>query len=134
MLPIEPHITVESSPGKYHRYILVEDAPLDEVEAVQQRLVDDFGSDPNAKDISRVLRLPGFDHMKNPASPTVCAFWRVWAAATVLGRGPGEAATGGADVQGIEDRGARTWYTAAKSRRDCIGTLGLDPDMPYQDG
>lgn len=68
-LPIEPHLTIESSPGKYHRYILVESAPLDEVEAVQQRLVDDYGSDPNAKDISRVLRLPGFDHLKNPAMP-----------------------------------------------------------------
>ena len=36
---------------------------------MQQRLVDDYGSDPNAKDISRVLRLPGFDHRKNPAQP-----------------------------------------------------------------
>lgn len=69
VLPIEPHLTIESSPGKYHRYILVDGAPLDEVEAVQQRLVDDYGSDPNAKDISRVLRLPGFDHLKNPAMP-----------------------------------------------------------------
>jgi hypothetical protein len=55
---------VESSPGKYHRYILVDGAPLDEFEPVQQRLVDDFGSDPNAKDRSRVLRLPGFFHRK----------------------------------------------------------------------
>ncbi|RKT47051.1 PriCT-2 domain-containing protein [Thiocapsa rosea] len=68
-LPVEPHITVESSPGKYHRYILVDEAPLDEFDAVQQRLVDDYGSDPNAKDVSRVLRLPGFYHMKDRARP-----------------------------------------------------------------
>ena len=57
-------IVVESSPGKYHRYILTESANLDQFEPVQQRLVDDFGSDRNAKDRSRVLRLPGFYHQK----------------------------------------------------------------------
>ena len=68
-LPIVPHIVVESSPGKYHRYILVDGAPLDEFTAVQQRLVDDYGSDSNAKDLPRVLRLPGFYHMKDPRNP-----------------------------------------------------------------
>ncbi|MBF0454030.1 MAG: PriCT-2 domain-containing protein [Magnetococcales bacterium] len=68
-LPTEPHMEVESSPGKYHRYILINGGPTDEFEPVQQRLVDDYGSDPNAKDRSRVLRLPGFYHMKNPDKP-----------------------------------------------------------------
>jgi hypothetical protein len=68
-LPVEPHMVVESSPGRAHRYVLVRDAVLDEFESVQQRLVDDYGSDPSAKDRSRVLRLPGFFHMKNPETP-----------------------------------------------------------------
>ena len=68
-LPIEPHIMVESSQGKYHRYVLVNDAPVEEFAAVEQRLVDDYGSDPNAKDVARVLRLPGFFHQKNPEQP-----------------------------------------------------------------
>jgi hypothetical protein len=68
-LPVEPHMVIESSPGKFHRYVLVRDGVLDEFESVQRRLVDDYGSDPNAKDRSRVLRLPGFYHMKNPDSP-----------------------------------------------------------------
>lgn len=68
-LPLEPHITVESSPGKYHRYLLVDGAPLVEFEPVQQRLVDNYGSDPNAKDRPRVLRLAGFYHLKNPDRP-----------------------------------------------------------------
>jgi hypothetical protein len=68
-LPLAPHVVVESSPGKFHRYMLVRDAVLDEFESVQQRLVDDYGSDPNAKDRSRVLRLPGFYHLKNPDAP-----------------------------------------------------------------
>lgn len=69
-LPVEPHVVVESSPGKYHRYILTDSTALAEFDQVQQVLVDQYGSDPNAKDISRVLRLPGFFHMKNPAKPT----------------------------------------------------------------
>jgi len=68
-LPINPHMIIESSPGKFHRYILTETTKLDEFEPVQQVLVDQYGSDPNAKDRSRVLRLPGFFHQKNPEQP-----------------------------------------------------------------
>lgn len=68
-LPVEPHIVIESSPGKHHRYILVDDLPLELFEAVQQRMVDDFGSDSNAKDRARVLRLAGFFHLKDPEHP-----------------------------------------------------------------
>lgn len=68
-LPCEPHIKVESSPGKYHQYVLTDTDQTDEFPAVQLRLVDDFGSDPNAKDLCRVLRLPGFYHLKKPQSP-----------------------------------------------------------------
>ena len=67
--PVDPHITVESSPRKYHRYFLTEGAPLEEFESVQQRMVETYGSDPNAKDRARVLRLPGFYHQKDPGNP-----------------------------------------------------------------
>lgn len=65
-LPVSPHIVVESSPGRHHRYVLVAGCPLDGFRPLQERLVQDYGSDPNAKDLPRVLRLPGFYHMKNP--------------------------------------------------------------------
>jgi putative DNA primase/helicase len=68
-LPTTPHIVVESSPGKHHRYILVDDCPLDSFQGMQDRMVGSYGSDPAAADISRVLRLPGFFHMKNPDQP-----------------------------------------------------------------
>lgn len=68
-LPVEPHIVIESSPGKRHSYIRVEGAPPDEFEQVQQTMVDRYGSDPNAKDRARVLRLAGFSHRKTPAHP-----------------------------------------------------------------
>lgn len=67
--PIEPHITVESSPAKYHHYFLVDGLTVDEYRGVQERLVQDYGSDPNAKDPARVLRLPGFYHLKDPDNP-----------------------------------------------------------------
>ena len=71
--PIAPHMRISSSKGKYHHYFLVSDGEnsrtVEEFAAVQQRLVDDWQSDPNAKDVSRVLRLPGFYHMKVPTDP-----------------------------------------------------------------
>ena len=63
-IPLEPHVVVESSPGKHHRYLFVDGLHLDEHTAVQETLVAQFGSDPNAKDLPRVLRLPGFYHRK----------------------------------------------------------------------
>jgi len=69
---LEPHIEVSTSPGKYHRYWFIkpETAPsIDEWQAVMNRMAADFGSDPSAKDPSRVLRLPGFYHQKDPNNP-----------------------------------------------------------------
>jgi hypothetical protein len=63
--PLDPHIVVESSPGKFHRYWLLADQPsLDDWSAVMRRMVADYDSDPYAVDASRVLRLPGFPHQK----------------------------------------------------------------------
>ena len=73
--PLEPSLVVESSPGKFHRYWFVADAwPADEqgradFAAVMTRMVESYGCDKNAKDISRVLRLPGFLHRKDPTQP-----------------------------------------------------------------
>ena len=63
-LPLAPHIVVETSPGHFHRYLLVDGISREEFAAVQQVLVDRYGSDRNAKDLARVLRLPGFFHRK----------------------------------------------------------------------
>jgi hypothetical protein len=68
--PLEPSIVVETSEGRYHRYWLVEDDwPADEqgradFASAMERMVTSSGSDPNAKDISRVLWVPGFFHQK----------------------------------------------------------------------
>lgn len=59
-----PSLIVESSPGKRHRYWFVDGLGADEHRGVEELMDVVYGSDPNAKDISRVLRLPGFLHSK----------------------------------------------------------------------
>ena len=69
-LPLEPHIEIESSPRKYHRYVLTDGTDdWDAFDSVMASMVTDYGSDPNAKDRSRVMRLPGFYHLKDPSRP-----------------------------------------------------------------
>ena len=69
--PLQPSIVVETSPGHFHRYWLTaDDWSTDEhgcadFAAVMERMVESYGSDKNAKDIARVLRLPGFLHRKS---------------------------------------------------------------------
>ena len=41
---------------------------LEERDALQAILIQQYGSDPNAKDRARVLRVPGFYHLKKRAS------------------------------------------------------------------
>ncbi len=68
-LPIS--IEVESSPGKRHLYWLTQPGTitLPEYTPFIEQLVAVNGADPSAKDLARVLRAPGFFHMKNPDKP-----------------------------------------------------------------
>lgn len=61
---LKPHITVESSPGRYHAYWLVDNFPLDGFRAVQKALAAKFDGDTSIHDLPRVMRLPGFLHKK----------------------------------------------------------------------
>jgi RepB DNA-primase from phage plasmid len=74
-LPLAPSPVVQSSPGKFHRYCLAvspweaDDDAKHEFRGMMERMIKDFGSDPEAKDLARVLRLAGFYHMKDPTNP-----------------------------------------------------------------
>lgn len=61
---IPPHIAVESSPGKGHAYFLVADCPLDKFKERQHALASHFNGDRAVCDLPRVMRLPGFWHLK----------------------------------------------------------------------
>lgn len=62
---LPPHVVVESSPGRFHAYWLVDQSvALSEFTGLQRRLAKLFGGDPKVHDLPRVLRLPGFIHRK----------------------------------------------------------------------
>lgn len=61
-----PNIIVESSKGKWHCYWLLERGAvgLDKFTEIQELLAARYKSDKSVKDLSRVLRVPGFVHKK----------------------------------------------------------------------
>jgi hypothetical protein len=62
--PLAPSIIVQSSPGKFHAYWLVNDLPLVDFSGFQKALAHRFSGDPSVCDLPRVLRVPGFLHRK----------------------------------------------------------------------
>jgi len=67
--PLQPHIITETSPNKFHKLFIVKGLTPASHQLLQDILVRDYGSDPNAKDLSRVLRIPGFYHTKDRRKP-----------------------------------------------------------------
>lgn len=67
--PLVPSIIVETKRG-YQAYWCAIDGKADHWNAiVLERLVPHFGSDANARDLCRILRVPGFLHLKDPSDP-----------------------------------------------------------------
>ena len=67
--PLPPSIQVQSSPGKFQRYWLCSDVSFEQFRDLQERLIESYGCDKNVKDLTRVFRLPGFFHRKDPDHP-----------------------------------------------------------------
>jgi hypothetical protein len=72
-LVLKPHITTQTSPGRYGVFYNIADAPLSEenFRRTQQQLAQLFEGDPSICDLPRVMRLPGFPHQKDPATPYI---------------------------------------------------------------
>lgn len=68
---LKPHIRVESSPGRWHLYWLVLDCGLGQFKAIQRAIARKFDGDKTCCDLPRVLRLPGFYHLKYEPVMTV---------------------------------------------------------------
>lgn len=67
--PLVPSVIVETKRG-YQAYWAAVDGKAEHWNAiVLERLVPHFGSDANARDLCRILRVPGFLHLKDPADP-----------------------------------------------------------------
>ena len=63
--PAEPHVIVESSPGKYHYYWLVENLPPSEFSGIQRAISEKYGTDKAVSNLARLMRLPGFTNNKS---------------------------------------------------------------------
>ncbi|HRQ13050.1 MAG TPA: DUF5906 domain-containing protein [Promineifilum sp.] len=71
-----PSFAVQSSPGKFHVYWPVQ--PYNDharYTIIQRKLRTVFDGDKKIIDASRILRLPGTLHCKNPASPHLVTCW-----------------------------------------------------------
>jgi hypothetical protein len=68
-LNLRPHIIVATSPGKFHVYWLVKDAPLNQFKQTQKRLAKLLDGDPIVCDLPHAMRIPGFPHQKRPDQP-----------------------------------------------------------------
>jgi hypothetical protein len=71
-LPLPPNIIVATSAGRCQRWWLTSTLDLEALEGVERRMVESYGSDPGAKDLARVLRLPGFPNRKPGRDGFVC--------------------------------------------------------------
>jgi len=74
---LQPSVMVVTSPKKCHIYYLLEpDEELSgsECEQLNKAIARSFGADTNSTDCARLLRLPGFHHMKDPANPHLVIF------------------------------------------------------------
>lgn len=67
--PVEPSLIIESSAGKHHVYWNVSDLPVKEFKPFQKALTKEYSGDSKVCDLPRVMRVPGFYHMKDPDNP-----------------------------------------------------------------
>ena len=75
--PILPSLVVETKSG-FHVYWNAKDANAQTYEAiVMDRLIHYCGADERAKDMARLLRVPGYYHQKDPKDPFMVAV-RYW--------------------------------------------------------
>ena len=66
--PLIPSTVVESKNG-YHCYWKAQDARPEHYSTIVSRIVEAVRGDRNARDLARVLRTPGYWHMKDPSHP-----------------------------------------------------------------
>ena len=59
-----PNFVLDTSPGKHQVVWRVEGLDQEQAESLLRALANQFGGDPAATDVSRVLRLPGFTNRK----------------------------------------------------------------------
>ena len=67
--PLDPQLSVESSPGKYHYYWLTTGLDLTLFPILQKLLADTYHTDHRVFDIKQAMQLTGFWRRKDPKQP-----------------------------------------------------------------
>jgi hypothetical protein len=67
--PLSPHIQVQTSPGRFHHYWLVDELPLFRFSEYQRRLALRYGGDNKVMALNQSMQLPGFWRRKNLTRP-----------------------------------------------------------------
>jgi hypothetical protein len=70
-----PSLIVETK-HSYHTYFFAKNASKDSFEDVQKRLIHFYKSDDKIKGVLRLMRAPGYKHLKDPTEPFDCRI--VW--------------------------------------------------------
>ncbi len=74
---LTPQMVVKTKNG-IHCYWRAIDATKSNFKEIEQRLIHKFGGDKACKDVSRILRVPGYLHKKDPNDPYVInTVWKV---------------------------------------------------------
>lgn len=66
---VEPHFLVYRNETHWHAYWLVYGLTPEQFRGVQKRLADYYGTDSAVSNPSRLMRVPGFQHLKDPDDP-----------------------------------------------------------------
>lgn len=64
-----PNFVLDTSPGKHQVVWRIEGVDVEQAESLLHSLATQFGGDPAATDVTRVLRMPGFVNRKYPNTP-----------------------------------------------------------------
>lgn len=75
--PLPPHIQLQTSPGHYHHYWLVEGLPLCLFGDLQSRLARRYGGDNKVMALNQSMQLPGIWRRKNLARPLLPSLHRI---------------------------------------------------------
>lgn len=67
--PLKPSIVVKTKRGKHFYWLIENKIPLEDFPIVQKQLAEQFNSDTKIHDLPRIMRLPGFLHLKDMTNP-----------------------------------------------------------------
>ncbi len=66
---IKPSVVVRTKNGFHCYWVLEDECTVSEFDSIQLGIIEKYNGDRNAMGVNRVLRLPGFFHLKNPNDP-----------------------------------------------------------------